>query len=314
VLLCRRLVVAFLLALALTPVAQASTTPQSNTTIKTILIISHANEFNGHLPATLYYINDSRYLVSSWNYCFQPMREWGLYFDLKTEEGWTDERFNSYLDLFKQRGFRNLLYVDVTECDQSYSWRWTDSIVEAGPPGGLDLMSLNPEGSWYRYLRDGMVEMTRRFGGSMSGFAIDRLDRCPTDQESAWAARLLDEVRASSAVPNLVYTMNSLQDARHQGFLAARAEFIGSDGVPITELNEWMERYRMLASYAKIKEPYIVPQLNDATPEASETSYRMVLAYGGFTFFDDRPLYLTMMERILANNPPIRTRSGVASL
>jgi hypothetical protein len=311
VLLYRKLVAVFLLALVLTPVATASTPTGGNSPIKTILIISHADEFDGHLPATLYYIDDSKYLVSRWNYCFQPMRGWGLYFDLKTEEGWTDERFNSYLDIFKQRGFRNLLYVDVTECDQSHSWRWGDSIIEAGPFGGLDLMSLNPEGSWCRYLRDGMVEMTRRFGGSMSGFAIDRLDRCPTGQESAWAARLLDEVRESSTVPDLVYAMNSLQDARHQGFLAARAEFVGSDGVPTTELSAWTERYESLASYAKVKEPYIVPQLNDETPEASETDYRMVLAHGGFTFFDDRPLYLGIMERILADRPPIKTRNNV---
>lgn len=312
-LLCRRLVVAFLLALALTPVAQASTTPQSNTTIKTILIISHADEFDGRLPATLYYTDDPRYLVSSWNYCFQPMRGWGLYFDLKTEEGWTDERFTSYLDLFKQRGFGNLLYVDVTECDQRYSQRWADSIIEAGPQGGLDLMSLNPEGSWYRYLRDGMVELTRRFGGSISGFAIDRLDRCPSAQESIWAAMLLDDVRASSAVPGIVYAMNSLQDAEHQGFLAARAEFVGSDGVPVSELGDWVERYEGLASLASVKEPYIVPRLDDADPEASEAGYRMVLARGGFTFFDDRPLYLGMMERILADCPPIKARSGVSS-
>ncbi|MCX6648303.1 MAG: hypothetical protein NTV61_02795 [Candidatus Bathyarchaeota archaeon] len=307
-LLCRRLVVVFLLALALTPAASA--TP-SNTTIKTILIISHADEFDGYLPATLYYTDDPRYIVSSWNYCFQPMRGWGLYFDLK--EGWTDERFTSYLELFEGRGFGNLLYVDVTECDQSYSGRWADSIVEAGPAGWLDLMSLNPEGSWYRYLRDGMVGMTRRFGGSMSGFAIDRLDRCGSAQESLWAAMLLDEVRASSAVPGLVYAMNSLQDAEHQGFLAARAEFVGSDGVPVSELSEWTERYMALASLARVKEPYIVPLINDATPGASEAGYRLVLKRGGFTFFDDRPLYLGMMERILAGCPTIRARSGFSA-
>jgi hypothetical protein len=312
VLLCRRLAVAFLLVLVLVPVSSASTT-RGNTTIKTILIISHADEFDGRLPATFYYLDDARYVVSRWNYCFQPMRGWGLYFDLKTEGGWTDDRFNEYLALFEQRGFSNLLYVDVTECDHRYSDRWADSIIEAGPMGGLDLMSLNPDGSWYGYLRDGMVEMTRRFGGSMSGFAIDRLDRCPSAQESRWAAMLLDEVRAASAVPGLVYAMNSLQDAGHQGFLAARAEFVGSDGVPVSELGEWVERYEGLAALARVNQPYIVPRLDDATPEASEAAYRVVLDRGGFTFFDDRPLYLGMMERILAGNPPIRTRSGVCT-
>ena len=174
-------------------------------------------------------------------------------------------------------------------------------------------MSLNPEGSWYRFLRDGMVEMTRRFGGSMSGFAIDRLDRCPSAQESEWAAMLLDEVRVSSAVPGLVYAMNSLQDAEYQGFLAARAEFVGSDGVPVSELGDWVERYEALAYLAKIKEPHIVPLLNDATPEISEAGYKIVLASSGFTFFDDRPLYLGIMERILAGCQPIRARRGVST-
>ncbi len=310
-LLCRRLAVAFLLALVLVPVSSASATTRGNTTIKTILIISHADEFDGRLPAIFYYLDDTRYVVSRWNYCFQPMRGWGLYFDLNAEDGWTDDRFASYLDLFEQRGFRNLLYVDVTESDPRYSGRWADSIIEAGPIGGLDLMSLDPDGSWYRYLRDGMVDMTRRFGGAMSGFAIDRLDRCPSAQESLWAAMLLDEVRASSPVPGLVYAMNSLQDAGHQEFLTARAEFVGSDGVPVSELGQWVERYEGLASRARVKQPYIVPMLDDATPEASEAAYRMVLDRGGFTFFDDRPLYLGMLERILAGNPPIKARNGV---
>ena len=309
-LLSRGAAVAFLLILALTPTSAAATTRSSP--IKTILIISHAEEFDGRLPATLYYTDDSRYIVSRWNYCFQPMKGWGLYFDFN--EGWTDERFTAYLDLFEARDFGNLLYVDVTECDQRYSGMWGDSVIEAGPTGGLDLMSLNPKGSWYGYLRDGMTEMTHRFNGSISGFAIDRLDRCRSAQESEWAAMLLDEVKASSAVPDLVYAMNSLQDAEHQGFIAARAEFVGSDGVPTSELDEWMERYEALASLAKIKQPYIVPLLNDATPTASEKGYRLVLASGGFTFFDDRPLYLSMMERILSNHHPIRVRSDASAL
>lgn len=307
-LLCRRLAAAFLLALVLMPMSAVTTTTPAKTQIKTILIISHADGFDGLLPATFNYLNDTRYEVSRWNYCFQPMRGWGLYFDF--EERWTDDRFNDYLTLFEKRGFRNLLYVDLTESDHRYSDRWADSVVEAAP-GGLDLMSLNPSGSWYRYLRDGMVEMTRRFGGSMSGFAIDRLDRCPSAQESRWAAMLLDEVRASSAVPGLVYAMNSLQDAGSQGFLAARAEFVGSDGVPVSELEDWVKRYERLASLAVVKAPYIVPLLDDVTPEASEAAYRIVLERVGFTFFDDRPLYLGMMERILAGDTPIVTRNGV---
>jgi hypothetical protein len=296
VLLSRGIIAAFVLILALTPTA---TVTNNADTLKTVMIISHADEYDGTTPATLTYLNDTRFRVFAWNYCFQPMRGWGQYFDLKTEERWTDERFNAYLCLFSERGFGNLLYVDVTECDHGCSWRWADSILEE-KAGGLDLMSLNPEGSWYRYLRDGLVGMTRRFGGEIRGFAIDRLDRCPSDQESRWAAQLLDEVRAESAVP-IVYAMNSLQDAGHQGFLAARAEFVGSDGVPISSLGKWTARYEALAAYSKVKEPYIVPQLDDAAPEASEAAYRVVLQSCGFTFFDDRPLYLDMMERIFGS-------------
>ncbi len=292
-LLSRGAIAAFLIALALTPTVTVSDRAAPE---KTVMIISHAEEYDGATPAALTYLNDTRFRVLSWNYCFQPMRGWGQYFDLKTEEGWSDERFNGYLSLFTGRGFGNLLYVDVTECAHGCSWRWADSVLEADEDG-LDLMSLNPNGSWYRYLKDGMVGMTRRFGGQISGFAIDRLDRCPTDQESRWAAQLLDEVRAESSVP-IVYVMNSLQDVGHQGFLAARAEFIGSDGVPVTQLGEWLARYDALASYAKMKTPYIVPQLNDATPEVSEAAYRVVLQRCHFTFFDDRPLYLGIMERV----------------
>jgi hypothetical protein len=295
VLLSRGIIAAFLIALALTPTAITS---EGSTPAKTVMIISHAEDYDGSTPAAVTYLNDTRFRVLAWNYCFQPMRGWGQYFDLKTEEGWSDERFNAYLSLFTGRGFGNLLYVDVTECDHSCSSRWADSVLETDE-GGLDLMSLNPECSWYGYLRDGMVGMTRRFGGQMRGFAIDRLDRCPTDQESRWAAQLLDEVKAESATP-VVYVMNSLQDARHQGFLAGRAEFIGSDGVPVSNLDDWLSRYDALASYARVKTPYIVPQLDDATPEASEAAYRTVLQRCSFTFFDDRPLYLGMMERLFA--------------
>jgi len=293
VLLSRGIIAAFLIALALTP---TTTVSDGSTSAKTVMIISHADGYDGSTPVALKYLNDTRFRVLAWNYCFQPMRGWGEYFDLKTEEGWTDERFNGYLAQFTERGFGNLLYVDVTECDHSCSGRWADSVL-AVDEGGLDLMSLDPDGSWYRYLKSGMVGMTRRFGGQISGFAIDRLDRCPTDQESQWAAQLLDEVRAESAVP-IVYAMNSLQDASHQGFLAARAEFIGSDGVPVSSLGEWVERYDSLASYAKVKTPYIVPHLNDATPEASEAAYRVVLQRCAFPFFDARPLYLGIMERV----------------
>jgi len=295
VLLSRGIIAAFLIALALTP---TTTVSDGSTSAKTVMIISHADGYDGSTPVALKYLNDTRFRVLAWNYCFQPMRGWGQYFDLKTEEGWTDERFNEYLAQFTERGFGNLLYVDVTECDHACSSMWADSVLDEGSDG-LDLMSLNPEGSWYLYLKNGMVGMTRRFGGEISGFAIDRLDRCPTNQESLWAAQLLDEVRAESAVP-IVYAMNSLQDARHQGFLAARAEFIGSDGVPVSDLDAWVKRYDTLASYAKVKTPYMVPRLDDATPEASEAAYRMVLQRCAFTFFDDRPLYLGIMERVFS--------------
>ena len=177
-----------------------------NCLVKTVMIVSHADDYKGGTPIALRYVNDTSFSLFGWNYCFQPMKEWGQYFDLK--DGWTKKKFKAYLDLFQQRGLRNLLSVDVTECDQNCSWRWADSVLVAGPEGGLDLMALNPKGSWYRYLRDGMVGITYRFNSSMRGFAIDRLDRS--------AAQLLDEVRVLSAVPHLVYAMNSLKDAEHQ--------------------------------------------------------------------------------------------------
>ena len=63
--------------------------------------------------------------------------------------------------------------------------------------------------------------------------------------------------------------------------------------------------------------PYLEQRIKaiakDATPDASEAGYRAILASGGFTFFDDRPLYLGMMERILAGCPTIRARSGFSA-
>jgi hypothetical protein len=142
-----------------------------------------------------------------------------------------------------------------------------------------------------------MINLTRRFPDTIDGFALDRLDRCLSHQESAWAAQLLDEVRVSSAVPDPRYVMNSLQDAEHQGILASRAEFVGSDGVPTEEMEGWIARYRDLAQYAFLKTPYLVPQLDDATPTASEGSYQLMLSEHNFVFFDDREPYLSIMEK-----------------
>jgi hypothetical protein len=143
-----------------------------------------------------------------------------------------------------------------------------------------------------------MINLTRRFPDTIDGFALDRLDRCLSQQESAWAAQLLDEVRAASAISDLRYVMNSLQDAKHQGFLASRAEFVGSDGVPTEEMKGWIARYRELAQYASLKTPYLVPQLDDATPATSEGSYQLMLSEHNFVFFDDREPYLSIMEKI----------------
>jgi len=264
--------------------------------LKMIFFVTHADEFNQTLGRILSYREDGDLKILRWNYCFQPFKAWGLYFEFG--EGWTDERFAGYLRRFKENGFRNILYVDLTECHHDYSGRWWDSILDQSVGMPLDLMSLDPQHSWYNYLRDGMINLTRRFPDTIDGFALDRLDRCLSRQESTWAAQLLDEVRAGSAVPDLRYVMNSLQDAGHQGFLASRAEFVGSDGVPTEEMEGWIARYSELAQYTSLKTPYLVPQLDDATPTASEASYRLMLSEHNFTFFDDREPYLSIMEMI----------------
>jgi hypothetical protein len=92
--------------------------------------------------------------------------------------------------------------------------------------------------------------------------------------------------------------MNSLQGAKHQGFLASRAEFIGSDGVPTEEMEGWITRYWDLAQYASLKTPYLVPQLDDVTPMSSEGSYQLMLSEHNLLFFDDREPYLSIMEKI----------------
>ena len=264
--------------------------------LKTIFFITHADEFNHTLGRILSYEDDGNLRILKWNYCFQPFKAWGLYFEFT--DGWTDEGFTDYLRRFKEKGFRNLLYVDLTECNRDYSERWQDSVLDEGMGTPLDLMSLDPQHSWYNYLREGMINLTRRFPDTIDGFALDRLDRCRSQQESAWAAQLLDEVRAASAISDLMYVMNSLQDAEHQGFLASRAEFVGSDGVLTEEMEGWIARYRELAQYTSLKTPYLVPQLNDLTPAASEASYRLMLSEHNFVFFDDREPYLSIMEMI----------------
>ena len=105
-------------------------------------------------------------------------------------------------------------------------------------------------------------------------------------------------MRAASAISDLRYVMNSLQDAKHQGLLASRAEFVGSDGVPTEEMEGWIARYRELAQYASLKTPYLVPQLDDVTPAASEGSYQLMLSEHNFVFFDDSEPYLSIMEKI----------------
>lgn len=266
--------------------------------LKTIFFITHADEFNHTLRRILSYEDGGNLRILKWNYCFQPFKAWGLYFEFT--DGWTDERFADYLRRFKEKGFRSLLYVDLTECHRDYSGRWQDSVLNEGMGTPLDLMSLDPQHSWYNYLREGLINLTRRFPDTIDGFALDRLDRCRSQQESAWAAQLLDEVRAASAISDLRYVMNSLQDAKHQGLLASRAEFVGSDGVPTEEMEGWMARYRELAQYASLKTPYLVPQLDDVTPTASEGSYQLMLSEHNFVFFDDREPYLSIMEIIFS--------------
>jgi len=106
------------------PAAYVEDPPRSEDSepgVKTVFFITHADEFDRTLGRVLSYEDGGGLRILRWNYCFQPFRAWGLYFEFA--EGWTDGRFAGYLSRFREEGFRNLLYVDLTECDHGYSGR-----------------------------------------------------------------------------------------------------------------------------------------------------------------------------------------------
>lgn len=252
---------------------------------KTVMFITHISSDQGPLLEAC--LDESRYNVWGWNYVFLDFLIWGDYFSYQT----SDSEINERLGLFEGLGFRNVLYVDVTESHVSISGRWGDSVIESGD--WWSLMTLDPSKSWYRYLKEGMLEMTERFP-TMDGFAIDRLDRCRNEQEELWAVQLLDEVRKEADIP-IKYVMNSLQPWMTE--LASRAAFIGSDGIDTEEpaLSKAIRDYERLASYAEEEEFYINPYMGKTDKELIE-GFEAILEVHDFVFIDD--YYLRLLNSI----------------
>lgn len=217
---------------------------------------------------------------------------WGDYFNYRS----SDAEIRARLAEFKELGFSNIIYVDVSESHRSVSYRFSDCVLESGD--WWSLMTLDPSTGWYQYLKEGMIELTERFP-EIDGFAIDRLDRCYTVQEAAWAAQLLDEVRMGADIP-VKYVMNSLQPWQTE--LASRAYFIGSDGV-ITEepyLSQAIEDYGRLAEYTEYKRFYINPFMDLGDEELVE-GFDAILERHGFVFLDDYKMRL--VDRIFPALP-----------
>ncbi|NQT09128.1 hypothetical protein HQ586_08630 [Candidatus Bathyarchaeota archaeon] len=224
------------------------------------------------------YMDESEFRVWRWNYVFPDFPIWGDYFSYQT----SDPEVTRKLGEFSELGFRNILYVDPTESHGSVSYRWADSVIESDD--WWSLMTLNPSKSWYHYLKEGMLDLTRRFP-TIDGFAIDRLDRCQNTQEEAWAAQLLDEVQQEASIP-VRYVMNSLQPWMTE--LASRAAFIGSDGVTTDEphLSRAIEDYRNLAAHTELKTFYINPYMG-LTDDELLRDFSRILERHDFIFMDD---------------------------
>jgi len=224
------------------------------------------------------YLDESKFRVWMWNYVFPDFPEWGDYFNYETPDAEVNRRLREFKDL----GFYNVLYVDVTECHRSISDRWGDSVIESRD--WWSLMTLDPQKSWYRYLKAGMLDLVERFP-TMDGFAIDRLDRCRNGQEEAWAAQLLDEVKQEAQRP-IRYVMNTLQPWMTD--LASRAAFIGSDGMRTDEpyLSQTLANYENLASYTELGEFYINPWMGQ-DDETLLDQYNEILSKHDFVFIDD---------------------------
>ena len=243
---------------------------------KTVMFITHIS--SDSLGTFQPYMDESEFRIWRWNYVFPDFPVWGDYFSYRTP----DSEVTRKLGEFEEQGFRNVLYVDLTESHRSISHRWEDSVIESGD--WWSLMSLDPSKSWYGYLKEGMLELTRRFP-TIDGFAIDRLDRCSNAQEEAWAAQLLDEVKEEASI-SICYVMNSLQPWMTE--LASRAAFIGSDGIPTDEkrLSQALEDYSRLAANTELKTFYINPYMG-LTDEELLRDFGRILEKHDFIFMDD---------------------------
>ena len=224
------------------------------------------------------YLDESEFNIWEYNYVMTDFPIWGDYFNYRMP----DTEINNKLLEFKDLGFKNLLYVDPTECDRTISDRWSDSVIESGD--WWSLMTLDPNKSWYQFIKSGMLDMTEKYP-YMAGFAIDRLDRCKNEQEEIWAAQLLDEVQAESKIP-VKYVMNTLQPWMTD--LASRAVFIGSDGIDATEpkLSLTINDYETLASYTETKKFYINPYMG-RTRVQLVGDFKEILKKHDFIFVDD---------------------------
>jgi len=243
---------------------------------KTLMFITHIS--SDSLRTFEPYMDESEFRIWRWNYVFPDFRVWGDYFDYQT----SDSEVTRQLEESRDLGFHNVLYVDLTESHVSISDRWGDSVIESGD--WWSLMTLDPSKSWYQYLKEGMLGLTRRFP-TIDGFAIDRLDRCRNAQEEAWAARLLDEVRQEAGIP-VKYVMNSLQPWMTE--LASRAAFIGSDGIATDEarLSQTLEDYSDLAACTELKRFYINPYMGQSDEELLD-DFGKILERHEFIFMDD---------------------------
>ena len=224
------------------------------------------------------YLDETEFNVWEYNYVLPDFPIWGDYFNY----GMTDNEINNKLREFRDLGFKNFLYVDPTECDRTISDRWSDSIIESGD--WWSLMTLDPNKSWYQYIKSGMLDMTEKYT-YMDGFAIDRLDRCKNEQEEIWAAQLLDEVQAECKIP-IKYVMNTLQPWMTS--LASRAVFIGSDGIESTEpkLSLTINDYEKLATFTETKKFYINPYMGRTRVQLLG-DFKVILEKHDFIFVDD---------------------------
>ncbi len=248
---------------------------------KTVMFVTHIGIDSMEILEP--YLDESRFNVLKWNYLFPDFPVWGDYFNYRS----SDAEIHATLAEFKELGFSNIIYVDVSESHRSVSHRFSGSVLESGD--WWSLMTLDPSKAWYGYLKEGMLGLTERFP-EIDGFAIDRLDRCYTAQEAAWAAQLLREVRYEADIP-VKYVMNSLQPWQTE--LASMAIFIGSDGVVTEEpyLSRALMDYGRLAEYTEYGRFYVNPFM-DLGDEGLVEGFDAILERHDFVFLDDYKMYL----------------------